>query len=140
MQDWLREKLDQLDKDFRGGHGFPMIFESQYICYLECYARARGIPPADFWDRYTTECKKDTPKGKTVLGHYSRITDRDKLADRILQFRRHFEGPSKAAFKRPPESEEPEKPKRGRKARVQKPAKSRIGGESDLFVLFGGDE
>jgi len=141
MEAWLRAKLDKLAKDYRGGSGFPLIFESQYLCYLECYAKIRGTDPSDFWVKYKADCQKDTPKGQRVLGHYNRILGRDDLADRVLQFRAQFEGPKVAIHKitEPKPEPKPEPKKRKRKSKVQKPEVARIdGGDviSDLFDLF----
>ena len=143
MQAWLQRKLDKIEKDFRGGGGIPMVFESQYLCYLECYAVARGGDPVAFWTRYEVECLKDTPKGKAVRGHYSRIEDRDKLVERITQFRDQFEGPNwKTPIQAPPAK--PKRKTRAKKPKVwaqKKPvARNTNEGGSDLFDLFGGDE
>lgn len=130
MQKWLQKKLDRLRIEFKAGGGTPMIFEAQYLCYLECLAVARGEKPAKFWDRYTADCEKDTPEGEAVLGHYSRIKDRVELADRILR----FENP-------PPKRKARAKKARAKKPKTQKPAaKSNSEGDYDLFDLFGDDE
>ena len=145
MEGWLRAKIDKIERDFREGHGFPLTFEAQYLCYLECYAKSRGLDPVDFWAKYAEDCKKDAPKGEKPLGHYSRITDRNKLADRVLKFRNQFDGPKGVSFKQLTESKLEELPKKFRakkpkRAQKKPAAHSTSEGGFDLLALFGGDE
>jgi len=138
MQAWLLGKMDKLAADFLGGDGVPMIFELQYLCYMECYIAACGGDPSTFWSLYEAECEEETAEGSSVLGHYARIDDRDKLVARVLKFRGHFEGPRKMSFKALSEPE-PKKTKRRKPKGAQEPTAARSTGEgfSDLFDLFG---
>jgi len=124
FKQWAWKKLNQLAADFKAGNGDPMIFESQYLCYLECYVVACGVDTEQFWNRYLADCKKEeAPDSKVTLGHYFRIKDRGKLIERILQFREQFEGPKKQ--------------KRAARAQKKPVARSTPEDLSDLFDILG---
>lgn len=129
MTAWLASKLDKITADFRQGHGNAVIYESQFLCYLECYVAAREGDPAEVWKKYEASAKEASPEGGQVLAHSYRIKNRDELADWLVTFRRSFEGPRKKTV-----SALNTKPQ---KQRAQKKSKPRSEPDGDILQMFG---
>jgi hypothetical protein len=95
MEDWLQSKLDQITREFLAGDGTGLLFEAQYLAYLECLLMyAHGTPQAEhLWVSWQACCAQNTPSGMKVrcLSHH--VMDRPKLAQHLDQIRRQSQGP-----------------------------------------------
>lgn len=98
VAEWLRDKLDSLSEEYRIGFGYGDIYESQYLCYLECLAMVRGIDPETFWEDWKAVCRA-TGKLTTqeMLLPMNRILgdDRPALIKALEGFKRRWvDGPT----------------------------------------------
>lgn len=112
MHVWLRDKLQNVTKEFLDGASFGTVFEAVYLAYLECLvAHWRGVPAArEVWEGWHKVCEERTPPGEKVSCLSTWVTDRQELVDALQAYQRRFEGPTPRRFKLPKEAQpEPEK-------------------------------
>lgn len=86
MQNWCNEKLESLTQEFLTGHGHPLVFEAQYLAYLEVREVHWHGPDGGqkVWSRF----RENGPFGP-------QSTDRKELVEALRKFKRQFDGPRK---------------------------------------------
>jgi len=98
MEEWLRDKLVFLNEEYQRGFGYGDVYESQYLCYLECLAVAKGQDPENFWNDWKAVIRatgKLSPD--EVLLPMNRIVgdDRPALIKALEGFKRRWvDGPT----------------------------------------------
>ena len=95
MQQWLREKLDAITKDFLAGNGLGIAFEAQYLVYLESLvAFTQGISVSEHvWDEWHKVCSNAAPTGERVYCLSFRVSNREELVKALQKLRKHFLDP-----------------------------------------------
>lgn len=103
MQEWLRDKLDQLTKEFLSGEGPDVVFEAQYLVYLECLVAAtKGTKSAHkVWVDWHSLCVQKTPEGEQPSSLSYRIGTREELVLALQLLKSQFEGPTRRVFRAP---------------------------------------
>lgn len=93
LMEWLLGKFPQLVAEYKKGLGYGDIFESQYLCYLECLVAVRGSDPAGMWDAWKARIRENSgaPEGTPILAMNRQYgDDRDGLIEELEAFRRRL--------------------------------------------------
>lgn len=151
LQGWLRGKLTFLSGQYRQGAGYGDIFESQYLCYLECLLAVRGQDPSTMWEAWKDRIREfaHVPEGEPVLAMNRQVgDDRPALIEELEAFKRRLvDGPSPRTVLRaedlaPQPAAEPVGPPKlgtGRPEKVKKGTRGKVvaADQDGVFELFG---
>ena len=80
---WLLKKLDNLEGEWRAGSWYMDLFESVFLCYLECWLVIERRPTEELWQAWEARCRARLPKGAELVG-MNRMLDEDKERDVLL--------------------------------------------------------
>ena len=126
--EWISQNLDGISEAFLKGMGYGDIFESQYLCYLECLVASRGLDPAGMWKAWSDRVRvvaslKDTEKVQ-ALNRY--LKDKAKLVEELVAFRTKWaEGPTPHSYAIKMEKQEDPTPKKAKvKSKKAEPKKA----------------
>lgn len=86
---WVREKLALLIEEYREGHGYGDIYESQFLCYLECWMVLEKYDAERMWelwkDRIRTKMSDPTAEVLPMNQTLGEI-NREDLIQELLAF------------------------------------------------------
>ena len=154
--EWIRTKIQGVTEGYQKGEGYGDIFESQYLCYLECLVASRGFDPTGMWDGWRERIKvvAKLKKKDPVLAMNRYIEgDQGKLIAELDAFKTKWtDGPSPRKFvvkteklvapqvkKADPEESGPPKLDLGRPGTKKKTKKAAPPKDDSIFDLFGGN-
>lgn len=133
VHQFCTSRIETLTEEFLKGGGVPEIYECCVLTYLEVSVAARRFDPDKMWDDWLDILEAETGKREPLSRHLGNTPEgREKLVERLHQFRLKFSLPSPRAFslaavevvdaeEEPTPPEEPEAPR------------------DDLFDFFGGE-